>query len=186
MPKLDIDYSTLGRGTSFVLLLLVLFAISSSLSILVDLVSTDGAGSKGMRSSRQDSSPSQYESPAHLLACPQRDTHETKWGAEEGFMEWSPEVTEKWRNMLPDNNGLGQDDSFNEGKAYGIAMFHQIHCMYAIREHYTILLGGPDVPQEDIEHVKSFGEMMHIAHCFDWVRQVCPCNASPICSVDLY
>jgi Mycotoxin biosynthesis protein UstYa len=181
--KFSFDYAPLSRGPSFALLLLVLCAIASSLSILANIVGENEPGAatrcscpalttaKPPASAR--ASPKHQSNRAGAPTCHPDDTHEVEWdiGREE-WMGWNSNVTEKWRKMLPDNNGLGQDDSFHDGIPYGIAMFHQIHCLLAIREHYTTLLGGAGVSQEQIDLVQTEGEMTHMSHCFEWIRQV--------------
>ncbi|MCJ1377067.1 hypothetical protein MMC17_000157 [Xylographa soralifera] len=190
---MEFDYYPLGRGPSFALLLLVLFSISTSLSVLVNLVGSDGMDYRHMDKHASTPPPTPIQpapihstEPADMSHCPQRDTHETMWHGMEKFSGWNAETTENWRSMLPNNNGLGQDDSFNDGHPFGIAMFHQIHCLHEIRRRYTFLLGGPDVEAKDIDFAKSAAEQGHISHCFDWVRQALLCHADSTREIQLH
>ncbi|KAK1756297.1 hypothetical protein QBC47DRAFT_460149 [Echria macrotheca] len=55
-----------------------------------------------------------------------------------------------------------------QGPAYMVSVFHQLHCLSYIVEHYQAGYGGVELTKE-IAH--------HSAHCFDYLRQSIMCAA---------
>ena len=95
-------------------------------------------------------------SSVHVLRCGQELIRSFN-KAGKGF------VTIENYGQLPDQPQLNQ--SLTEQHAI-VAMFHQLHCLYAIREGYFGLRdGNPDkVP------------VGHLGHCWDYIRQSIMCN----------
>lgn len=103
--------------------------------------------------------------------CKRNDTHEEIFASSAKWEEWSADVTKNWRDLLPPYQ-LRREEDFNDNEPYGIALFHQIHCIVDIREHYSALLGVDGTTDEERESAKSGKEKKHMAHCFNWLRQV--------------
>ncbi|KAK5657370.1 hypothetical protein OQA88_2940 [Cercophora sp. LCS_1] len=59
-------------------------------------------------------------------------------------------------------------DRDHEGPAYMMSVFHQLHCLSYIVEHFQTGFGGVELTKE-IAH--------HSAHCFDYLRQSIMCAA---------
>ncbi|KAK3050542.1 hypothetical protein LTR09_008181 [Extremus antarcticus] len=56
-------------------------------------------------------------------------------------------------------------------------MFHQMHCIIDIRQHYSSLIGVNGTSDEDRELAISDKAKAHMAHCFNWLRQSILCHA---------
>ncbi|KAI0199929.1 hypothetical protein F4808DRAFT_430841 [Astrocystis sublimbata] len=59
-------------------------------------------------------------------------------------------------------------DRMNDGPAYMMSVFHQLHCLSYIIDHYQRGYAGANLTEE-IAH--------HSAHCFDYLRQSVMCAA---------
>ncbi|PTB65659.1 hypothetical protein BBK36DRAFT_66216 [Trichoderma citrinoviride] len=59
-------------------------------------------------------------------------------------------------------------DRQNDGPAYMMSVFHQLHCLSYIAEHYQQGYGGVNLTEE-VAH--------HSAHCFNYLRQGIMCSA---------
>lgn len=59
-------------------------------------------------------------------------------------------------------------DRHNDGPGYMVSVFHQLHCLSYLAEHYQQGFGGVNLTQE-VAH--------HSAHCFNYIRQALMCNA---------
>lgn len=63
------------------------------------------------------------------------------------------------------------------GQIYSVALFHQLHCLGAIRDHYWKLL---DAILDDDENLKDLAKTIesshHINHCYDYIRQSLQCS----------
>lgn len=87
-----------------------------------------------------------------------------------------------WDELRPSNGGFNKDGD-------GIAFFHQLHCLQMIREQMQSLLissGNYVTSKDDVEirrlpvpHQDGMGKRSpvflpkrHVAHCFDYLRQV--------------
>jgi len=101
-----------------------------------------------------------------------RDTKEqTTFASDPRWEDWNADTTQTWRSMLSPFQ-LVRDETFNDGEPYGIAMFHQMHCIIDIRQHYSSLIGVNGTSDEDRELAISDKAKAHMAHCFNWLRQV--------------
>ncbi|KAF2026568.1 hypothetical protein EK21DRAFT_92312 [Setomelanomma holmii] len=59
-------------------------------------------------------------------------------------------------------------DRHNDGPGYMVSVFHQLHCLSYLAEHFQQGYGGIELTEE-VAH--------HSAHCFNYVRQGLMCNA---------
>ncbi|KAI1174109.1 hypothetical protein F4777DRAFT_409996 [Nemania sp. FL0916] len=59
-------------------------------------------------------------------------------------------------------------DRMNDGPAYMMSVFHQLHCLSYIVDHYQQGYAGTNLTEE-VAH--------HSAHCFDYLRQSIMCSA---------
>ena len=59
-------------------------------------------------------------------------------------------------------------DRFNDGPGYMMTVFHQLHCLSYLAEHYQQGYGGVELTKE-VAH--------HTAHCFNYLRQGIMCSA---------
>lgn len=79
------------------------------------------------------------------------------------FATLSPSSDKLWEDLVPPNLGLvmkmGEE---GERVPFGIAMFHQLHCLREIR----IAL------QNSVNPNHSEGFPWHVLHCFDYMRHV--------------
>jgi len=90
-----------------------------------------------------------------------------------------------WLDLQPPGDGLvlvpdAQKYSLLPGlpskcgtELYGIAMFHQLHCLSRIRETYH------ELRQTNVPKVHHHGLLQddHLEHCFDYLRQSIQCSA---------
>lgn len=62
------------------------------------------------------------------------------------------------------------------GGVYMLSMYHQLHCLGVLREHYWRLLDGAlDNDASVIEEADN--KRHHTGHCFDYLRQSVECSA---------
>lgn len=76
------------------------------------------------------------------------------------YQIYSLDSSEEWSSVFPDGGGflyLGP-----ERRPFGLALFHQMHCLIRIREAMSA--------RKDSEHVR---------HCFNYIRQSILCEANP-------
>jgi hypothetical protein len=59
-------------------------------------------------------------------------------------------------------------DRHDDGPGYMVSVFHQLHCLSYLAEHFQRGYGGIELTEE-VAH--------HSAHCFNYVRQGLMCNA---------
>ncbi|KAG8626219.1 hypothetical protein KVT40_005164 [Elsinoe batatas] len=57
-------------------------------------------------------------------------------------------------------------DRFHEGPGYMVSVFHQLHCLSYLIQHFQTGFAGANLTQE-VAH--------HSAHCFDYLRQAIMC-----------
>ena len=75
-----------------------------------------------------------------------------------------------WANTLPPKRGFIRLGS--EGRSFGTAVYHQLHCVNAIRFSYTMARDGLVTDPEILK--KKLG---HDNHCFQFIRQSISCKA---------
>lgn len=90
----------------------------------------------------------------------------------EEYHDFSHDQDHLWDELRPPNGGFNADGD-------GIAFFHQIHCMQMIREQMQALLlssgdyvGSLEAVEGKIKRDPVFLPKRHVAHCFDYLRQV--------------
>lgn len=103
--------------------------------------------------------------------CPKEDTHEEEFASDPDWEDWSSDASQRWKTLLPLYQ-LARNPGFNNDEPYGIAMFHQLHCIVDIRQHYSSFLNVSGTKDEDRELAKDTKQRAHMAHCFNWLRQV--------------
>ncbi len=59
-------------------------------------------------------------------------------------------------------------DRHNDGPGYMVTVFHQLHCLSYLAEHYQQGYAGVQLSKE-VAH--------HTAHCFNYIRQGIICSA---------
>lgn len=59
-------------------------------------------------------------------------------------------------------------DRYTDGPGYMMSVFHNLHCLSYLAEHFQRGYGGKELTKE-VAH--------HAAHCFSYVRQGITCNA---------
>lgn len=79
----------------------------------------------------------------------------------------------------------GQDIE-SGGQMYDISMFHQLHCLFQIRNHYYLWQGsiGRNNSKEIQEQLLGPQED-HVHHCFDYIRQALMCAGDMTVEVSL-
>ena len=90
-------------------------------------------------------------------------THQPEW---ESF---SNERDHLWEGLLTPNGGFLVQDTEGIKHNVGISMFHQLHCLQAIRTQMQALLPNAS------NHASAHGgehDVHHVGHCFDYLRQV--------------
>ncbi|KAI9146896.1 Oxidase ustYa [Paramyrothecium foliicola] len=105
--------------------------------------------------------------------------------------ESSPESNAAWDNLMPSGRGfvLVEDPkSYGLGPGiptdtevdrYSISMFHQLHCLGMVREMYFASVHGSKANvfgEEELSGTElKHQQMIHIGHCFDYLRQAIMC-----------
>jgi hypothetical protein len=72
------------------------------------------------------------------------------------------------RYDLPKPIPLVLDPERHEGPGYMVGVFHQLHCLSYLIEHYQQGYAGVNLTDE---------VAFHSAHCFNYIRQALMCNA---------
>ncbi|KAM3486726.1 hypothetical protein MY8738_000220 [Beauveria namnaoensis] len=101
------------------------------------------------------------------------------------------ETRDDWLSYMPRGNGfIAVNDSaqyklpdpilFRGRDTYSIAVFHQMHCLYAIMDRYNYLTGGSAEGQQDHaqhgdHHRRGSKSHRHVDHCFRYLRQSLLC-----------
>ncbi|KAI0648775.1 hypothetical protein C8Q79DRAFT_1007367 [Trametes meyenii] len=76
------------------------------------------------------------------------------------YQIFSEDAEREWLSIFPDTGGfvrLGRD-----GRRFGIALFHQMHCLARIRRA-----------------MRTRQSSEHVHHCFSYLRQMILCDANP-------
>ncbi|KAI6716190.1 hypothetical protein JHW43_001293 [Diplocarpon mali] len=91
------------------------------------------------------------------------------------YQTLDPAADDIWKQLVTPNGGFIIDESRNDTQIYGIAMFHQLHCVQMFRRDYQELfarLGEGDMGKRNMEHRM---DIQHTLHCLDYLRQVFLC-----------
>ncbi|MCJ1355236.1 MAG: hypothetical protein MMC33_005227 [Icmadophila ericetorum] len=103
-------------------------------------------------------------------------------------LEPSTESNQAWNNLAPNGKGFvnldprqstedlpGMDGTLSLQRAC-ISTFHQLHCLNTLRIGYYNALRGPTYNDTSVTHHYS---ELHIAHCWDYLRQAIMCFSDP-------
>jgi hypothetical protein len=112
---------------------------------------------------------------------PTRDTTPTIFEENVPFQTLDQSADMLWKSVVPPNGGFIIDESRNDTGIYGVAMFHQLHCLQMFRSDFQGLY-AKIAGLESGEKMKRHGNMHeidlpHTLHCLDYLRQV----QSPLC-----
>jgi hypothetical protein len=90
------------------------------------------------------------------------------------FATISPSSDKLWEDLVPPNLGLVMKmGEKGERVPYGIAMFHQLHCLQEIRTALQNAV-NPNRQTEKKHASENHSEALpwHVLHCFDYMRHV--------------
>ena len=110
-------------------------------------------------------------------ACPAVPLLEVQFTKNMAFQNLSQVHDDDWQNLIAPNGGFFFEYS-NTGnlEAYGISMFHQLHCLSNIRralqQQYEPMNSVAAENTNHGEHSAVHSDMNHILHCMDYIRQV--------------
>lgn len=88
------------------------------------------------------------------------------------FQTWDDTADHLWHDLIPENGGFIVDESNIESPLYGIAMFHQLHCIQMFRSNFQELFARIDGRSDGKENVLHHLDEEHTLHCLDYLRQV--------------
>ncbi|KAL2064241.1 hypothetical protein VTL71DRAFT_4735 [Oculimacula yallundae] len=106
------------------------------------------------------------------------------------YQSLSPSTDKLWNSLVTPNGGFilekARDDE--EGKVYGVGMFHQLHCLQIFRDHFQELYSKLGIAGTGTGTAKGTGmkrsvvhghhlDLGHTLHCMDYFRQVFLCFA---------
>ncbi|KAL6303285.1 hypothetical protein BKA93DRAFT_719827, partial [Sparassis latifolia] len=80
-----------------------------------------------------------------------------------------------WGTIFPNGNGwvrLGPD-----GRAFAVSMYHQLHCLDAIRAEARAVNHGDPTRPANPNHSMGEDAYAHADHCFNYLRQGLLCAA---------
>jgi hypothetical protein len=86
------------------------------------------------------------------------------------FHNYDTNSARYWRETIPENDGFIKFWNSDRTRVWkGVTMFHELHCLVALRLEFQLILNE----KEKISELLQDGDKPHIAHCFDYLRQVC-------------
>lgn len=88
------------------------------------------------------------------------------------YQNWSQAADPLWEQLIPANGGFIVDESNPENSVYGLAMFHQLHCVQMIRNAFQELYARLDGRSDGGGNVLHDLDEGHLLHCLDYFRQV--------------
>ncbi|KAL6792727.1 hypothetical protein J3E68DRAFT_407249 [Trichoderma sp. SZMC 28012] len=109
---------------------------------------------------------------------------------QDGDEESKTKVRENWLSYMPRGNGFIEVNnsekyilpgpiSYKGKDTYAVAVFHQLHCLYAVMDMFNNLTTPGSVTNMDATHNIgmniSADEKGHIQHCFRYLRQSILC-----------
>jgi len=128
--------------------------------------------------------------PSHSGPIPEMPMITKAFDGDDRFAHLSnPHSNQMWYSIMPQGNGFitvrnprlhkqlkpGLKTPKNkDSEVYTVSMFHQLHCLIAIRSH----LWGLDSASKSHNQTaldKLYADTMHMDHCFDYVRQALMC-----------
>lgn len=121
------------------------------------------------------------QKPFQSYFCPNPFSVETTFRRYDEFQDISRKGDSHWDSLLTPNGGFVVLDP-PSAETYGIAMFHQLHCLQMIRSTMQSLMNPNMSADGQIQHSEHHGanhhanhhanENSHAMHCFDYLRQV--------------
>ncbi|KAF1815938.1 hypothetical protein P152DRAFT_202628 [Eremomyces bilateralis CBS 781.70] len=88
----------------------------------------------------------------------------------------SEDTSQAWNGIYPKGVGFVQHPTLAPEPS-GLSVFHQLHCLDALRiAYYTALQGHPSHPTSHADH-NEHDDPHHVRHCFDYIRQSLMCHA---------
>lgn len=108
--------------------------------------------------------------------------------------EFSPQASDLWAGVIP-TSGLiaikyperyslkhGLETSAEASEVYGLQVTHEFHCLKMIRESFFGLVTRDEDYMTDLYAPNSSvrlpqGNLFHVFHCFDYLRQTILCRA---------
>ncbi|KAJ6155271.1 hypothetical protein N7470_005837 [Penicillium chermesinum] len=86
----------------------------------------------------------------------------------------SPESDAAWNSLFPVSQGFIYSKQFREPRA--LVVYHNLHCLDALREVYYAAVNGT-LAQRDGGHHHHEKDAEHVRHCLDYLRQSVMCAA---------
>jgi hypothetical protein len=108
---------------------------------------------------------------ASLTHCPDVGGTTTNFEEDERFQTFNSTADQLWKETVTPNGGFVIDETRTDSQIYGIAMFHQLHCLAMVRSGFQVLYARIEgrIDGEGMQH--QFDEA-HLLHCLDYFRQV--------------
>jgi hypothetical protein len=106
-------------------------------------------------------------------SCPETNKMATIFEEHYEYQTWDPSADHLWDALITPNGGFIIDENNGETQLYGIAMFHQLHCVQMIRNDFQELYARLDGRSDGINNVLHMIDGPHLLHCLDYLRQVC-------------
>lgn len=104
--------------------------------------------------------------------CSTFNSTETIFSEHHEYQNWSKAADHLWDQVIPSNGGFFIDESIPETSLYGLAMFHQLHCVQMIRNDFQELYARLDGRSDGDSNVLYHLDESHLLHCLDYLRQV--------------
>lgn len=104
--------------------------------------------------------------------CSAYNSTETIFSEHHEYQNWSQAADPLWDQLIPANGGFIVDESKSESSIYGLAMFHQLHCVQMIRNDFQELYARLDGRSDGHSNVLHHLDELHLLHCLDYLRQV--------------
>ncbi|KAL3422013.1 hypothetical protein PVAG01_06169 [Phlyctema vagabunda] len=112
-----------------------------------------------------------------LSSCPARNNTPTIFQEEKSYQTFDSSADNLWRDLVTPNGGFFFDETRTDSKVYGIAMFHQLHCVQMFRQDFQELYARLDGRSDGKLNVLHHIDEKHLLHCLDYLRQVFLCYA---------
>lgn len=104
--------------------------------------------------------------------CPSLNTTVTLFSEHYEYQNWSQSADPLWQELIPKNGGFIVDSGNPQAPIYGLAMFHQLHCVQMIRNDFQELYARLDGRSDGRNNVLHDIDEAHLLHCLDYLRQV--------------
>lgn len=104
--------------------------------------------------------------------CPARNSTPTIFREHEEFQTWDSRADRGWHDLVTPNGGFIIDPTRTDSEVYGIAMFHQLHCVAMFRNDFQELFARLDGRSDGMTNVLHHMDERHTLHCLDYLRQV--------------